>query len=50
MICGADHATVVVDNVDEDLVILLKRRGVRRDGELDIELNRHTGGHHRGAD
>ena len=50
MIGRADHATVVVDNVDEDLVILLKRRGVRGDGELDVELNRHTGGHDRGAD
>jgi len=50
MIGGADHATVVVDNVDEDLVILLERRGVRRDGELDIELNWHSGGYDRGAD
>jgi hypothetical protein len=50
MIGRADHPTLAVDNVHEDLVILLKRRGVRGNGELDIELDRHTGGHDRGAD
>ena len=50
MIGRANHLPVVVENVNEDLVVLLKRRGVRGDGELDVELDRHTGGDDRGAD
>ena len=36
MIDCTNHATVVIDHVDEDGVVLLKRRCVSRDGKLHV--------------
>ena len=38
----ANHLTVVIDDVNENRVVLLKRWGIGSNREPDVELNRHA--------